>query len=134
MEILKSVPILEDLSETKVEQEVVAKKRRGPGKTWIKGRTFDEPQQSEDFVKNEGNWAKWAVVNTIEGQKTYYRCNKVPKKVRYECRAEIYLLYHSDSFKVNQFVHSDLFTAYFATLLHCLIDTAENLFILNPFH
>lgn len=92
----------------------VSEKRKRPKvyKTWIKLRTFDNAELAEDFVKSEIIWAKKDTTNGKDGIKKYFRCNEVKKRGE-QCKAELYLLYRSNSVKVdcyktvNEHVHPD---------------------------
>lgn len=87
------------------EDQGAPKTKRGRNKLWVFLHNFSKLKEAEDFVNSENTWSRKFTRMTEEGQKRFYRCNKVQKKGP-QCAAELHLLF--DSGTENVFVyHTD---------------------------
>lgn len=78
-------------SESETEDQEKPKAKRGPNKPWVYCCKFSNLKEAEDFVNSENTWSRKFTRMTEEGQKRFYRCNKVRRRGP-QCAAELYLL------------------------------------------
>jgi hypothetical protein len=78
------------------ENQGPSRPKRGRNKLWVFYQKFSNVKEAEDFVNSENNWSRKFTRMTEEGQKRFYRCNKV-RKTGPQCVAELYLLFESGS-------------------------------------
>lgn len=83
-------------SESEEENQDEPKPKRGRNKVWVFYNKFLNFKEAEDFVSTENTWSRKFTRMTEEGQKRFYRCNKV-RKLGPQCAAELYLLFESGS-------------------------------------
>ena len=74
------------------------KTKRTP-KIWLIDRKFSSAAEAKKYIKDEKEWSFHYKNNTSEGEKHYYRCNKV-KQVGPQCAAGRYLHFCNDSHEV----------------------------------
>lgn len=78
------------------EDEGPPRPKRGRNKQWVFQFQFSNMKEAEEFVSAENTWSRKFTRTTEEGQKRFYRCNKVKKKGP-QCAAELYLLFDCKS-------------------------------------
>lgn len=78
-------------SESESQSQEEPKVKRGRNKLWKFHCKFSNLKEAEDFVDSENTWSRNFTRITREGQKRFYRCNKVRQKGP-QCAAEIYVL------------------------------------------
>lgn len=81
------------------------KPKRGRNKLWVFQSKFSNLKEAEDFVNSKNTWSRKFTRMTEEGQKRFYRCNKVRKKGP-QCAAELYLLFESGTDNILAY-HTD---------------------------
>ncbi|KAL0821529.1 hypothetical protein ABMA28_004986 [Loxostege sticticalis] len=82
-----------DEEEVGAEPSVPAKKSRHI-KSWVLIKRCSE-QEAEEFVNDEKTWSRNYTRDSEEGQKRFYRCNKVKSKGP-QCDCALYLLFVND--------------------------------------
>lgn len=88
-------PLLQTESASPNECEVPPKKKMKPI-SWTFVKEFENRIEAEEALKEENIWSLNYSNQTFEGQKRFFRCNKV-KKRGIQCAAKMYLLYDSTS-------------------------------------
>lgn len=90
--------LVPDVSESFEQKDVLTPPRKQIRKnvSYAMDRTFNLKAQAEEYVLNEKCWSKRKLINTEEGEKQFFRCNKVKARGQ-QCSAGIYLLYDSSS-------------------------------------
>lgn len=83
-------------------EELVVKKKTKLCLDWNLVQKFDNWEQAETYVKTEGTWALHYCHETEDGNKKYYRCNKLKRRGP-QCSARIYLLLDSTADSVILF-------------------------------
>ena len=80
-------------------EENVPTKRKLRSWAFVKVMTLEEVKT---FIETEGLWSKHKPVETKNGLRYEYRCNRVKRRGP-QCAAAIYLLYHSTNTNVSLF-------------------------------
>ncbi|CAK1582220.1 unnamed protein product [Parnassius mnemosyne] len=94
---MDEVPVYRSESEEEEEgagPSVQAKKNRR-NKSWVLIKRCYNVQEAEKFVSNEKTWSRNYTRDSDEGQKRFYRCNKVKSKGP-QCDCALYLLFVND--------------------------------------
>lgn len=78
------------------------KKSRGERRSYTLTETFESKSEAEEFIKKESCWSSTKLVNTTDGDRRYYRCNKV-KARGLQCATSIYLQFDCAGAKVLLF-------------------------------
>lgn len=84
-------PVIFNNESSDSESEPPAKRRRGIGKQWTKGREFRSSEVSANYMKENDKWKVYTTTNTTDGRKVYYKCNEGT------CQAEMFLLYKAEN-------------------------------------
>lgn len=93
------------LSSTFVEPGIVVntqKKPRNKQVCYTLSETFASKEIAEEYVKKESCWSTARLTSTEDGEKRFYRCNKV-KARGLQCATSIYLLFDCASAQVLLF-------------------------------
>jgi hypothetical protein len=99
---------------------------------WYSDRIFKNKEEVLKFVESENNWSYHYTNKTTEGNKRYYRCNKVKARGN-QCDAKIHLLFDSTSDDVVLFrthtahTHQNLPTTSYGKLSTELKEEIKNL-------
>ena len=80
---LKVLPAFNPCSSSSTEEEETIdntkiKRKRGKGRPYEQKQTFISRETACNFIKEQGISAKKNLSKSEEGDKVYYRCNKVP--------------------------------------------------------
>lgn len=95
---MNEVPVYQ--SESESETEITVTKKQKKTKDWIFLKQFSNEEDALNFVNSECIWSRNYTRATEDGQKRFYRCNKVKRRGP-QCDAELYLLFVIDDDKVN---------------------------------
>nr|XP_049693186.1 uncharacterized protein LOC110379661 [Helicoverpa armigera] len=87
-------------SESESETEITVTKKPKKTKDWTFLKQFSSKEDALNFVNSECTWSRNYTRATEDGQKRFYRCNKVKKRGP-QCDAELYLLFVNDDDKVK---------------------------------
>ncbi len=104
MEIIEVPPYVSDEEEdmnasVQVERKKQAKKKQY---AWMKEMVFENADEAEQAVINEGQWSEYYTNTTAYGEKKVFRCNQVKRRgKRYD--AGIYLLFNWNNEEVVLF-------------------------------
>ena len=78
-------------------------KRRRLNRIWVERELFESPEEAKVAVETKRIWKVSSTKETTSGTRVNYRCT-LGQYRSLECRAGLYLLYHSTSNRVSLFV------------------------------
>lgn len=97
---MNEVPVYQ--SESGSESEITVTKKQKKTKNWIFLKQCSTEEEAINLINSECTWSRNYTRATEDGQKRFYRCNKVKRRGP-QCDAELYLLFINDDNKVNMY-------------------------------